>query len=224
MTVGPAWFVSVTAFAFATSMTPGPNNAMLLNSGASYGLRRSVPHMLGVLVGFPVMLLALGFGAYPLLRNPVIHLALKWVGGAYLLWLAWHIARAEPALTPAEAPLAAAAPAAGAPVEGARARNASRGRPLSFFRAALFQWVNPKAWVIAAGALAAYTRSGDADAVRTTLMMIAILGAMGLVSITSWTAMGVGVSRVLRSRKALKRFNIVMALLLAASLIPVLLE
>ncbi len=90
------WFLSASAFAVAMSATPGPNNTMVVASGATYGFARTVPHMLGIAAGFPVMLIVLGTAGLPLLTDPRVHAVLKWVGAAYLLWLAWKIAASDP--------------------------------------------------------------------------------------------------------------------------------
>src|SRR5215212_11075454 len=123
---GLAWFGSAAGFALAMSDSPGPNNTMVAASGANFGLRRTLPHMLGVALGFPVMLLLVAVGAAELLHgSPGLQRALRWVGAAWLLWLAWRIAVADPA---------------------AKGGVAGPARPMSFLQAALFQWVNPKAW------------------------------------------------------------------------------
>jgi threonine/homoserine/homoserine lactone efflux protein len=208
MSLDLAWFGAASMFCAATALTPGPNNTMLMNSGASWGLKRSLPHMTGVIIGFPVMMATLALGGYPLLSNPTIHLGLKWIGAAYLLWLAWHIARAEPPT----------------PGDVAAERPGPKGRPLSFVRAAVFQWLNPKAWVSIAGALAAFTKAGGAGVVRTALVLVLIAAVATLVSVVCWTLMGIGVSRVLRSPRALKRFNLVMGCVLALSVLAILVE
>ena len=154
---GLAWLASATAFAVSMSATPGPNNAMVTASGATWGFRRTVPHMLGIAVGFPAMLVAVALGAGDLLRErPWLHEALRWAGVAYLVWLAWKIGAAEP-----EPP--------GEP--GAIRDQDSRSRPLSFVQAALFQWVNPKAWVIALGAVAAYTTAAGSGLVAQAAVL-----------------------------------------------------
>lgn len=128
-----AELAAFTLFAIAMSATPGPNNAMLAASGATFGLRRTLPHIAGVSLGFPLMLLALAFGLGTILQQyPHILAPLRWIGAAWLLVLAWQIATADPD---------PATPATGT------------ARPLTFTRAALFQWINPKAWMIAASAL-----------------------------------------------------------------------
>jgi threonine/homoserine/homoserine lactone efflux protein len=200
------WLLSASAFAVAMSATPGPNNTMVVASGATYGFGRTVPHMLGIAAGFPVMLVVLGTAGLPLLTDPRVHAVLKWVGAAYLLWLAWKIARADPA--PAE-PGAKAGPS---------------GRPFGFLQAALFQWVNPKAWVIAAGALATYTAGAEGGSLVATLLLAGLFGLVALPCTAVWTLIGVGTARILRTRRAVRLFNLAMAGLLVASLVPTLHE
>jgi threonine/homoserine/homoserine lactone efflux protein len=197
-----AWFLSAFAFAFAMSATPGPNNAMVTASGATWGFRRTLPHMLGIAIGFPAMVLAVALGAGQVLRaNPWAQEALRWVGAAYMLWLAWKIARAQPA-----------------PQQ--ETRPAPSGRPLNVLQAALFQWINPKAWVAAVGAVVTYT-SGSGAALTAQAAVLAAMFLVVSVPVTGfWTLVGVGAARFLRSGRALRRFNLVMAALLAASLLP----
>jgi threonine/homoserine/homoserine lactone efflux protein len=196
------WLLSATAFAVSMSATPGPNNAMVASSGATFGVARTMPHVLGISVGFPLMLVAVALGADGVLRRfPELHMVLKWVGAAYLLWLAWHIATAHP---------------------DAAEGGGRRARPLNFLEAALFQWVNPKAWVIALGAVATYT---SADAVLLEVLLLAAIFLVVCVPSTAlWTGIGAGAARLLRSPRALRRFNVAMALLLVASLLPLLAE
>jgi threonine/homoserine/homoserine lactone efflux protein len=196
------WFLSASAFAVAMSATPGPNNTMVVASGATYGLARTVPHMLGIAAGFPVMLVVLGTAGLPLLIDPRVHAVLKWVGAAYLLWLAWKIATSDS--------------------DPADPATKTSGRPLGFLQAALFQWVNPKAWIIAAGALATYTAQGEAAPFAATLLLAILFGLVALPCLCLWTLIGVGTARVLRTRRALRLFNLAMAGLLVASLVPTL--
>ena len=94
---GFAWFASATAFALSMSGSPGPNNAMVTASGANWGFRPTLPHMLGISIGLPVMLVAVALGMGEALRSwPWLHDALRWVGAAYMLWLAWKIGSADP--------------------------------------------------------------------------------------------------------------------------------
>ena len=195
------WFASAIAFAVSMSATPGPNNTMVTASGAAWGFRRTVPHMAGISVGFPAMLLAVALGAGEVLRSrPWLHEGLRWIGAAYLLWLAWHIATARPA-TPGQAPA---------------------GRPISFPQAALFQWVNPKAWVISVGAVVTYTTATGGALIAQAAMLALIFVVVTSLCTAFWTMAGVGASRLLRTPAALRRFNLVLAGLLVVSLVPLL--
>ncbi|MFL1463949.1 LysE family translocator [Roseococcus sp. DSY-14] len=198
MEVGASWLLAALGFAVAMSGTPGPNNAMVAASGANFGLRRSLPHMLGVTLGFPAMLLAVALGAGEALRAaPGLHAALRWAGAAWLLVMAWRIATAAP-----EAPGAA-----------------PRGAPMSFLAAAAFQWVNPKAWVIALAAFAAYTTPGAAVAQAAVLALLFALVTLPLLA--GWALLGVASARLL-GPSGLRWFNRAMALLLVLSLLPLL--
>jgi threonine/homoserine/homoserine lactone efflux protein len=202
-----AWLGSVAAFSLAAAATPGPNNAMVAASGATWGVARTWPHVLGIAIGFPVMFVAVALGAGTLLRDyPAVHRVLTWVGAAYMLWLAWRIATARPA-----------------PREGdgrADAKPApARGRPMSFLEGALFQWVNPKAWIIVVGAIATYTETSAMLAQAAVMAVVVVL--VTVPSCLLWTAIGAGAARLLRTERSLRAFNIVMAILLVASLIPI---
>jgi threonine/homoserine/homoserine lactone efflux protein len=183
-------------FAVAASVTPGPNVLMVAAASANHGIRATVPHMFGIAVGFAAMLLIVGLGlAAPFAAWPALHTALKWIGGAWLLVLAWKIARA------------------GAPGEG------PRRPPLGFIGAALFQWVNPKAWMIALAAIPAFTTpAGDTLAEGLRIAIVFVL--VGLPCTLVWAGFGAGASRLLRSPAALRCFNITMALLMVGSLLP----
>jgi threonine/homoserine/homoserine lactone efflux protein len=184
-------------FAVATSVTPGPNNVMITASGANFGFARSVPHMLGVGIGFMAMIAGVGLGlGQAFERMPLLHEILRYGGALYLLYLAWRIATAAPA--------------------SMEARPAS-ARPLTFLQAALFQWVNPKGWMMAVGALSTYTTVGG-DFVFETLVIALVFGAVGLPSVALWALLGVGIGRLLQAPWALRAFNVTMALLLVASL------
>lgn len=198
-----AWFGSALAFGLAMAATPGPNNAMVAASGARFGIRRTVPHMVGITLGFPLMLLAVAVGAGRVLSaNPWLHDVLRWVGAAYMLWLAWTIARPH------------APPDASTSSDGRR--------PLGLVQAALFQWVNPKAWIIAVGAVVTYT--GEGAPFAQTLVLAAVFGAVTLPAVLLWTSIGAGAARLLRTERALRQFDLAMAALLVASLIPLLFE
>lgn len=196
-----AVFIGLVGFAFASSITPGPNNLMLMASGANYGLRRTVPHILGVNIGHAFMVFMIGivllrvFEAYP-----VLNLILKVAGGSYMVWLAWKIANAVPP----------------------EARQV-QGKPFTFFQAAAFQWVNPKAWIMGITAISVY--APDSFGVIGGAVMVAVIFcAVNLPSVTVWAWMGVQLRRWLGTARRLRIFNVTMALLLVASLYPMLID
>jgi threonine/homoserine/homoserine lactone efflux protein len=190
-------FWALLGFALTTSCTPGPNNAMLTASGANFGFRRAVPHMLGIILGFPAMVLAIGLGLGAVFTAlPWLHLALKYVGAAYMVYLAWRIATAE------------------------RGKGGASARPIRFVEAAGFQWVNPKAWIMAVGALSAYTVP-EASVLAEAARVAAAFVFSGIISSTLWCSFGVAIGRLLTSDRAFRLFNYAMALALVASLIPV---
>ena len=188
-------------FALVTSITPGPNNTMLLASGVNFGFRRSIAHILGISCGFFVLVLAVGLGlgavfeAYPLLYG-----VLRYVGAAYLLYLAWKIARSGPLSDEQQ----------------------GRGRPLGYWGAAAFQWVNPKAWVMAVGAISTYT---PLQGYFTNVLVIAAVFALiNAPTVSLWAACGSLLRNVLRNPRWLRLFNLEMAALLVLSLVPLLVE
>ncbi len=194
----PDVLFALAAFAFATVFTPGPNNLMLMSSGANFGLRSSMPHLSGVAFGFPVMILLVGLGAMRMFDIwPPSYTVLRVFSVAYILWLAWKIANA-------------------APLKDA----ASDATPLTFFQAAGFQWVNPKAWSMALGAITLYATSRDFTAIVWVAGAYAVIGTG---SALTWTVLGTGVRRLLARPERLRVFNWVMAALLVASMAPVLL-
>ena len=185
----------ITLFGLAAAGTPGPNNIMLTASGSAFGFRRSVPHIAGIIVGFPLMFLAVGLGLGELLmRLPHVHLVLKYAGAAYLLYLAWRIAQS------------------GRPDSGE-----SGGRPLSFFEAAAFQWVNPKAWMIAVSAIPAFTTIGG-NYYAELLLMGAIFAMVTVPSCSVWCLFGVGIRQLIRSPETARIVNLGLAALVALSI------
>lgn len=189
-------------FALVSSITPGPNNLMLMASGANFGFRRTIPHMLGVGLGFTFMVLLVGVGLVQLfVAYPVAHTVLKVVSVVYLLFLAWKIATAA------------------APGEASDG-TAATGTPITFIQAVLFQWVNPKAWTMALTALSVYAPSQSIAAVT---FVAGVFGIINLPCIFCWTMLGQQLQRWLTSDRRLVAFNLTMALLLVGSLYPVLL-
>jgi threonine/homoserine/homoserine lactone efflux protein len=185
-------------FAAATCLTPGPNVVMVTASAANFGFRRAIPQMLGITFGFGFMVMAVGFGLAGLFHaEPRLHTLLKYAGATYLLYLAWRIAQAD-----------------------AASSNSTRAKPISFVEAVLFTWMNPKAWVTALGALAAYTSLGG-DVLLETVVIASVLAAVCLASVVIWAGFGAAIARFLGSRRARIAFNWSMAALLVVSLVPV---
>ena len=191
-----ALILSFSAFAFVSSITPGPNNLMLMASGANFGFRATMPHFAGVQVGFTVMVVLVGLGLAGLFAAfPWLYDALRGLGTLYLLYLAYKIATAD----------------------GLGAGRSS-AHPQRFFQAVAFQWVNPKAWTMAVVALTTYTPT-DQPLVNVAVLAVLFL-IVGLPCSLVWMAFGVGLKRLLDRPRALRLFNITMAVLLVASLYP----
>ncbi|MFT7685251.1 MAG: threonine/homoserine/homoserine lactone efflux protein [Candidatus Azotimanducaceae bacterium] len=192
---------ALSIYAFVSSITPGPNNLMLMASGANYGFRRTIPHMLGVGIGFMVMLMLIGLGLKQLFDTfPLSHQILKVVSITYLVYLAYKIAVSS------------------APSQEKKPGD-NGSNPLTFFQAALFQWVNPKAWTMALTAVTVYSPTANIDSI---LLIAIIFGLINLPSVSVWTLAGQGLSRFLTNEIRLRTFNISMALLLLLSMYPVL--
>jgi threonine/homoserine/homoserine lactone efflux protein len=173
---------------------------MLLTSGVNFGFRRSIPHMLGVGLGFALMVGLVGVGLDALFAQfPQLLPTMRYLGAAYLLWLAFKLAMAGPV-----------------------GETEYRGNPLSFLGAAAFQWINPKAWVIAVSALTAYAVSEDYT--RTVIIVALVSGLVSLPCIAAWVLFGTGMRRVLSNPRFVRPFNIAMALMLVASIVPVFTE
>ncbi|MBB5667063.1 threonine/homoserine/homoserine lactone efflux protein [Rhizobium leguminosarum] len=191
-------FLALVLFAFTTSITPGPNNMMLFASGVNFGFRRTIPHMFGIGVGFFSLLIGVGLGLGAVLHTmPAVYTALKFAGGAYLVWIAWKIASS---------------------------RSLSEGKsavePMSFFSAAAFQWVNPKAWVMAVTAMATYT---NPELYFVSVLLVGLaFAAVNVPSVSTWAGFGSALREWLSDPVRLKWFNISMAVLLVASLWPML--
>lgn len=189
-------FIGLIGFAFVSSITPGPNNMMLMSSGANFGIRRTVPHMLGVAIGFTLMIAIVGAGLLGLFMAwPAASTVLKVVSAVYLLWLAWKIATTPP-------------PA----VDGGSAG----GNPMTFMQAALFQWVNPKAWTMALTALTVYAGTREPLIV---LAVAAVFGIINLPSVGAWAYLGQYLQRWLTSNTSRRVFNCSMATMLVGSLL-----
>jgi threonine/homoserine/homoserine lactone efflux protein len=185
-------------FAAVMSLTPGPNVIMVTASAANFGFGRTIPQMIGITAGFGLLVLAAGLGLAGLVHaEPRLHTVLRYAGGAYLLYLAWCIARAD-----------------------ARSGASARAKPIGLFEAALFTWFNPKAWVMAVGALAAYTTVGG-DVLWETSVIAAIYTGTCFLSVVIWAGFGAAIGRLLGTPRARRAFNWSMASLLVLSLMPV---
>lgn len=193
--------LTLAAFAFLSAGTPGPNNLMLMTSGMNYGFRRSLGHITGVAYGFPLMIVAVGLGLTQLFAIvPVLETALKYVCAAYLVYLAYKIATARPKMSK----------------DG---NMTVSGRPLTFTQAAAFQWVNPKAWVMATTALTVYALPLSSTA--NAFAVAGVFAFAGTFTATSWTALGDRLRLFFANPVRLRVFNTIAAVLLLATLIPV---
>lgn len=188
-------FLALLAFGVVSFFTPGPNNLMLMTSGVNFGIARTLPHLGGVVLGFPAMTVVVGLGLAGLFVSfPAARIVLTVFSVSYTLWLAWKIARSAP------------------PDE----RQADdRATPVSFLQAVAFQRVNPKAWSMALTAVTVYAPGQDAGAVLT---IGAFFVTIGCFSSSGWMLIGNAISGWLANPRRLRAFNMVMALLLVGSI------
>lgn len=189
-------------FSLVATVTPGPNNLMILSAGLNHGVRQALPHYWGICLGFPPMIFALCLGVGAVFgRWPWLYAALQITGGAYLVYLAWGIATTRP------------------PQQHER----GHGRPLTFWQAALFQWVNPKAWVMGLGAVAVFG-SADAGVLERAVVIAGCFMLVGFPCVGLWLVLGEWMGRLLRNARHLVLFNRTMAALLLMSLEPLVAE
>lgn len=190
--------VAFVLFSFANSITPGPNNVMLLASGVNHGFVRTLPHIAGISIGCVVMMVLVGFGLGQLLaESPRFYAVLHYASALYLLVLAWRIARS-----------------------GMMPSGTARRPPMRFLQAASFQWVNPKAWVMVMGAVTTYAPHDDF--MRNVCLLALLLAVVNVPSISLWAGCGVFMRRFLDKPRRIQAFNYGMALLLVLSLYPIL--
>jgi threonine/homoserine/homoserine lactone efflux protein len=193
----PEQIIAFTLFTLAGAVTPGPNNTISTLSGATFGFRKTLPQMLGVSAGYPLMLAALGLGLGEIFKHvPLLHNAMRYVGAAFLLYLAWKLVRAN---TP---------------------QSAGSARPVGFFEAFFFQWLNPKAWSIALGAIAAFTTPGlPAGAFLREVGIFTIVSAIiTFPSLVLWCLFGVAISAMLKDERKRRIFNYTLAAILVLSI------
>ncbi|MCE9678965.1 LysE family translocator [Shewanella sp. AS1] len=189
--------LAIALFAFSSGITPGPNNIMLMTSGVNFGIKPSLPHLAGICIGFPCMVLAIGLGLSAIFQSyPILHLLIKYVGITYLLYLAWLIANSS------------------SKMEGKQT-----SRPLSFIQAAAFQWVNPKGWIMAVGAVATFTQI-DQPLTPQVITIACVFLSVAFPCALVWLGFGVALKRLLKNQRQQQIFNISMALLLVLSIIP----
>ncbi len=190
--------LALALFALVSTITPGPNNLMLMSSGANFGFKKTIPHMLGVSLGFAFMLLLVGIGLMQLFNQyPISYDILKVVSVIYLLYLAFKIATSA----------------------SLKGKEKVESKPFSFFQAAAFQWVNPKAWTMALTAISVYSPSQNFESIVIVAMVFALVN---LPSVSCWTLLGQELRVLLSSATRLRIFNYTMASLLVLSLYPVL--
>jgi threonine/homoserine/homoserine lactone efflux protein len=192
--------LALSVFAAVSSGTPGPNNLMLMTSGVNFGMQRSMPHLLGITLGFSFMIFCVGMGLQTMFTViPQLETILRYVGTAYLLWLAWKIANSGPV-----------------------GEGKTSAKPMGFWAAAAFQWVNPKAWFMAISAITTYASSeGGGTQLSKVLLVVLIFGTINLPLVACWGLFGSAMRRFLQDPKILKMFNVTMAILLVASLYPI---
>jgi threonine/homoserine/homoserine lactone efflux protein len=192
-------FLALFVFGFIAAFTPGPNNTMLLATGINFGVRRAWPHIMGVAIGFPLMIACIGFGLGKIFEiYPWIYEALKYAGAAYMVWLAWKIAMSKPS----------------------RDDDIANAEPVTFLQACAFQWVNPKAWIMGVTALSAYT-----VAAHYMIGVLAVVGTflfMGFTSALTWVMFGAGLKHVLNDERYYQYINWGLAVALVTSLVPML--
>ncbi|MFB1014983.1 MAG: LysE family translocator [Alteromonadaceae bacterium] len=192
--------IALSTFALVSSITPGPNNLMLMSSGATFGFKRTIPMMLGVAAGFIFMLIMVGIGLVQLFDSyPLMYQILKVFSISYIFYLAFKIATS---LAPED-------------------RSNKHTKPFSFLQAALFQWVNPKAWTMALTAMSIYSPTRDLDAI---LLVTIVFGLVNIPCASVWIILGQKLRRLLKNDSHLRLFNLAMAALLIMSVYPVLLN
>jgi len=192
---------SIATFTLSTVLSPGPNNIMLLTSGLTFGYKRTLPHMLGIILGFPFMVVLIGLGLGAIFElYPVVFIVLKYVCMLYLIWIAYKIATNTSAIDVN-----------------------NKSKPFNFIQSAAFQWLNPKAWIMAVTSMSVFVTSND-NTILQVLIIAFIYLLSGIVSTNSWTLGGVVLKKFLKDEKVIKIFNRTMAILLIVSILPFIFE
>jgi threonine/homoserine/homoserine lactone efflux protein len=189
---------SIISFAFATAMTPGPNNFMLLSSGLTFGYKKTLAHIVGVVVGFPIMILVVGLGMGTVFEMyPLLYDALKVVGISYLVWMAWKIATSSSSM----------------------GTSGEIKKPFTFLQAMLFQWVNPKAWVMVITVMGSFITSKENVFLQVLFIAFTYL-SIGALSTNFWAFGGVYLQKFISNENKVRMFNRVMAVLIVLSVVP----
>ncbi|MEA1880497.1 MAG: LysE family translocator [Campylobacterota bacterium] len=194
--------LSIISFAFATAMTPGPNNFMLLSSGLTFGYKKTLAHIVGVMVGFPIMIIAVGLGLGTVFElYSMVYNVLKVIGITYLLWMAWKIATSSSSM---------------------RSSDAVK-KPFTLVQAMLFQWVNPKAWVMVITVMGSFITSAQHAFLQVLIIAFTYL-CVGLLSTNFWALGGVYLQKFISNEKSVRIFNRLMAVLIVFSVVPFVLK
>ena len=195
--------VSIFTFTLSATITPGPNNIMLLSSGLTFGYKSTLAHIFGIVFGFPIMVLLVGLGLGIVFEKfPMILDILKIVGILYLVWMAYKIANNKSTYD---------------------LKDDQKSEPFTFLQAALFQWVNPKAWIMAISSISIFVKP-DVDSLMQIVLIALIFLLSAIVSCNTWVIGGVALKKIIKSEKSIRIFNISMAILLVVSVLPIIFE
>ena len=195
--------VSIFTFTLSATITPGPNNIMLLSSGLTFGYKSTLAHIFGIVFGFPIMVLLVGLGLGIVFEKfPMILDILKNVGILYLVWMAYKIANNKSTYD---------------------LKDDQKSEPFTFLQAALFQWVNPKAWIMAISSISIFVKP-DVDSLMQIVLIALIFLLSAIVSCNTWVIGGVALKKIIKSEKSIRIFNISMAILLVVSVLPIIFE
>ncbi len=196
-----AMLVSIATFTLTAAITPGPNNVMLLSSGLTFGYKKTLPHIFGVFLGFSLMVLLVGLGVGIIFEKfPIVLEILKVIGILYLLWMAFKIANSKGKMNIKE-----------------------KNKPFTFIQAALFQWVNPKGWIMAITSISIFVTSKD-NSIEQVIIIALIFLLSGVISTNTWAMGGVALKKFIKDETHVRKFNILMAVLLVLSVLPVIFE
>lgn len=192
------FLLAVSLFVLPATVTPGPNNIMILTSGLNHGIKKTLPHFFGIITGFPAMVIAIGLGLnHVFTEYPILHQIIKYVGFSYLCFLAYKIARSN-----------------------TEVESGKQAPPFTYLQAVLFQWVNPKAWVMAVTSVSMFT-TGDGSFIAQVVKIALTFLFFGGPCVAVWLISGASLKRFFKSPKQLTVFNYSMAIFLVGSLVPV---